>query len=106
MTLMSVVLPAPLGPTTQVSSPAPIVSEISDSAVAVPYFATMASSTSMSLPEKSRYDVRLFHHFRGRTFGDHRAVIEDDHAVRKRHDRTHHVLDEQNRRPGVTNRAD
>src|SRR5215468_4099669 len=103
MTLMSVVLPAPFGPTIETSSPGPMVSETPHSAVAVPYLATAPSSASMGFSQKRRDDLRLLHHFRRHAFRDHRAVIEHDDAIRQRHHRTHHVLDEQDRRPRLAN---
>src|SRR5690349_15349415 len=106
MTLMSVVLPAPLGPTTQTSSPPRIASEISHSAVAAPYFATIESSASMGPSEKCRHHVRLFHHFGRHTLGDNDAMLEHDDAVGERHDGAHHVLDEKDGRPRIANRAD
>src|SRR5437870_1825113 len=84
-TLISVVLPAPLGPTTQTSSPARIVNDTSHSAVAAPYFASIASIRSMLLSQECRDDVRLLHHIRGFPFGDDCAVVENDHTIGERH---------------------
>src|SRR5436189_2653071 len=84
-TLMSVVLPAPFGPTTQTSSPARMVNEMSHNAVAAPYFTIAVLSSSMLRAEKCRHDMGLFHDFGRLAFGYDDAVIEHDHAVGERH---------------------
>src|SRR2546422_8119284 len=101
MTLISVVLPAPFGPTTQTSSPAATSSDTSHSAVAAPYFATTFLISSMRLAQESRDDIGLLHDVGGFAFGNDPSMIENDDAIRQRHDRAHHVLDEDDPRARI-----
>src|SRR6187549_2084360 len=106
LTLMSVVLPAPLGPTIETKSAGPTDSEISRSATAAPYLASTDLSSSMRFPEKSGDDVAAPHHLFRRSLRDDLAVVEHDDAVRQRPHRAHHVLDEHDRRAFVADPAD
>src|SRR4029077_14846875 len=94
MTLMSVVLPAPLGPTIETRSAGPTDSVISRSATAAPYLASTDRSSSMRLPEECGHDVAAAQDLFSRAFRDDLAVVEHDDAVRQRPHRAHHVLDE------------
>src|SRR2546422_11565534 len=76
MTLISVVLPAPFGPTTQTSSPAATSSDTSHSAVAAPYFATTFLISSMRLAQESRDDIGLLHDVGGLAFGKYLSTLE------------------------------
>src|SRR4029453_887903 len=105
-TLMSVDLPAPFGPTTQASSPDSSLSETSHSAVAAPYRAAMDSSSSMRPAGVGRHDVGPFHDIGGNSFRDDPPVVEHDDAIGERHDRAHDVLDEDDGRSLVADRAD
>ena len=44
---------------------------------------------------------RIAHHLFGRAFGDRRTVVQHENARGERHDRAHHMLDQQNGEPGV-----
>src|SRR5712691_8366314 len=78
--LMSVVLPAPFGPTTHASSPAPMRSDTSEIAGAAPYETWMRSTSSMGLPQVGGDHVRLPHHRARVALGDDAAVAEHDDA--------------------------
>src|SRR5258708_38237426 len=106
MTLMSVDLPAPFGPTTHTSSPAARVSDTSHSAVAAPYRASIAASSSMRAAQVCKHDFLPFHDFGGSALGDDLAVIEHDDAIGQRHDGAHDVLDKDDGGTPVANRAD
>ncbi len=50
-----------------------------------------------SAPKIGFDDARIARDFRGRALGDRRAVMQDMHARRERHDGAHHMLDHDDR---------
>src|SRR5437763_14176174 len=90
--LMSVVLPAPFGPTTQTSSRSPMASDTSTMAAAAPYETRMRSTSSMRFTQIRLHDRRPAHHFGRTALGDHAAVAQHHDAVGELHHRAHHVL--------------
>src|SRR5690606_33634740 len=99
--LNSVLLPAPFGPTTATSSPAPTRSDTPLSAGMRPY-ATRSSAISSIPFEPLPAEISLDH---GRVARDrvrvaaceHRAVIEHDEAIDEPHHCVHRVLDDHDR---------
>src|SRR6516162_807521 len=103
---MSVVLPAPLGPTMHAMSPAATESETPHSACAAPYATSRWATSSIGTgSEISGHDLRTRHDLVRRALRKHAAVIEHDDAVGHRQDGTHHVLDEHDRGAAVANPA-
>src|SRR5262245_22681949 len=132
ITRISVVLPAPLGPTTATASPAATRRSTSQSAVNWPYPAVMPASSSIGsaaaggvaltparggatvrpLPGGSREhdllaevgldDPRVLGHLARRPLGDLLAVVEHHHAVDHAHERGHDVLDPHDRNAEFT----
>src|SRR5215831_966659 len=91
---MSVVLPAPFGPTTVTSSRAPTTSETSQTATASPWATSRRSTSSIGLAEIRADHVRIAHHLPRKALGDDPAAAQDDHAIGEVQDRPHDVLDE------------
>src|SRR5436305_2388783 len=96
--LISVLLPAPFGPTTHTSSRAPMASDTSMIAGAAPYETRMRSTSSMRFAQVRLHHLRPAHHLRRPAFGDHPPVAQHDDAVGELHHRAHHVLDEHDAR--------
>src|SRR3954471_6100166 len=95
ITLISVLLPAPLGPTTHTSSPRSTCNDTSHSAGAAPYAACTFTTSSMGrLSQVGTHHIGVAHHFARLSLRDQLAVVQHHDAVRQRHHRAHHVLDE------------
>ena len=108
MALISVVLPAPFGPTTHSSSPAPHARATRPTAPAPRRRrpAGRAPQAWAGRPEVGGHHLGPLHHVGGRAFGEQLAVVEDDDAVGQRHHRAHHVLDEDDGRALVADAPD
>src|SRR5690349_7480322 len=106
MALISVVFPAPFGPTTHTSSPSPMMSDAFHSAGAEPWFTRRSRTSSMCYAEIRRGNVAPSHHVGRGAFRKHTSLVEHDDAIRKRGHDTHHVLDEDDRRPAFANARD
>src|ERR687892_2342993 len=95
MVRISVVLPAPLRPMRPANSPAPTCKLTLRRMPTGPIETEMPSSRSMRFPNHVAAHFGCVQHLRGRTIGNHAAVVERDHAARvARHD-LHVVLDEE-----------
>src|SRR3990167_5163266 len=95
MALISVVLPAPLGPTTATSSPSPTVSETSHRAGASPYPTCRPSASSIGFPEIGGHDLRLPDDVARPALGDQLAVVQHHDPVGQVDHGPHDVLDEE-----------
>src|SRR5437764_10959695 len=85
MTLISVLLPAPLGPTTHTSSPRSTCSDTSHSAGAAPYAACTFTTSSMGrLSQVGTHHLGVAHHFARLSLRDQLAVVQHHDAVRQR----------------------
>src|ERR1700712_2935403 len=97
--LSSVVLPAPLGPSTATSSPASTCMVMSSSAVALPYDALKCSISSNILgllaADIGFDDAGVGDDFRRRAGRDHFAEIDGDHPRHQLHELAQLVLDKQ-----------
>src|SRR5207237_9867242 len=80
---MSVVLPAPFGPTTVTSSRGRTVSETSQTATASPWATSSRSTSSIGLPEISADDVRVAHDLAWEAFGEDLAAAQHHHPTRE-----------------------
>src|SRR4029453_13778654 len=89
--LMSVDLPAPLGPTTHTSSPDATSMETPRSAVAAPYLTSMWRTSSMRRPQEGGHDVGIREHRRRGALREDDAIIEHDQPIGQRQDGAHHV---------------
>src|SRR5919198_945681 len=94
MALTSVVLPAPLGPTTQTSSRSPTRSDTSESAGAAPYATRKRSTLSMRGSEIYGRNFGPLHDVVRRALGDDPAVVEHHDSLGELHYHGHDVLDE------------
>src|ERR1700747_1246289 len=103
-----VLLPAPLAPSRPTASPALMLMETWEIAGTEPYAALMPLSSSMGAsarwrmyigPEIGADDLRIFHDLLGRAFRDLLAMVEHDDMPRHRHDRAHHVFDDDDGEP-------
>src|SRR5207245_10188582 len=103
---MSVVLPAPLGPTTVTSSRSPTRSDTSQTATASPCATSSRSISSIGLSQIRADDVGIAHDLPWKTLGDDLAAVQDDDAVGQVEHRPHDVLDEDDRRPAVADPPD
>src|ERR1044071_5697772 len=104
--LMSVVLPAPFGPTTATSSPARTERLASHTAVASPYAMRRPRASSMRGSEVRLRDLGMADDVGRRPGGDHLAVIEHHHAVGQLGHGADDVLDEHDRRAAVADPPD
>src|SRR5262245_27504795 len=104
MTRMSVVFPAPFGPTTATASPASTRSDTSHNAVNCPYPAVTAVSWSTRtalggsreddlLAEVRLDDAWVVGDVERSAVGDLLPVVEHDHPIDDAHERGHDVLD-------------
>src|SRR5262245_25279541 len=95
MALISVVLPAPLGPITATISPAATSSEASHTAVASPYPTwRLRASSSIGLPEIDADHARIAHDLARRAERKELALVQDRDPVGELDDRAHQMLDE------------
>src|SRR5688500_8584829 len=97
--IMSVVLPAPLGPSRQVMEPAATSRETPFSASILPYAVTSSRTVSIT-PASRSAEIGFLHQrivldLRRRALGDLLAEVEDRDAVGDAHHELHHMLDEQ-----------
>src|SRR5687767_11770823 len=98
MVLITVVLPAPLGPIRLTISPRPTVSVTPDSTCRAPYPASTAISSSIGpasgirFPEVRLDDGGVAHHVVGTALRDLLAVVQHHHPVREAEDGAHDVL--------------
>src|SRR3990167_7102718 len=93
--LISVVLPAPLGPTTATSSPPPTASETPHRAGASPYPTCRPSASSIGLPEIGGHDLRLPDDVARPALGDQLAVVQHHDPGGQGDHGPHDVLDEE-----------
>src|SRR5438093_3013992 len=100
--LMSVVLPAPFGPTTATRSRGRTLSDTSQTATASPWATSRRSTSSIGLPEVGPDDVRVPHDLARESFGDDPPAAEHCDAVGEVEDGPHDVLDEHDRGALVT----
>src|SRR4051812_6536888 len=91
---MSVVLPAPLEPTSATISPSFTESEAPKSTGASPYAAWRSCTSSIVGPEVGGDYLMVLRDGGGRALCDLLAVIEDHHAVGEAHDHLEDVLDD------------
>src|SRR5262245_44165446 len=103
---MSVVLPAPLGPTTVTSSRSPTRSDTSQTATASPCATSRRSISSIGLSQIRADDIGLVRELPRTATGAYLAAVQDDHAVGQIEHRPHDVLDENDGRPAVTDSSD
>src|SRR4030095_15523509 len=103
---MSVVLPAPLGPTTVTSSRSPTCSDTSQTATASPWATSRRSISSIGLSQIRADDVGIAHDLPRETLGDDLTAVQDDDTVGQVEHRPHDVLDEDDGRPAVADLAD
>src|SRR5262245_8794653 len=97
MVLKSVVLPAPLEPTTVTNWPRATSSETPRSAARPPYATSserMLSTIHPLLSKISFDNGRIPYHLGRRSFGDQLAVVEHAEPVRELHHGVHGVLDD------------
>src|SRR3989304_6213699 len=95
MALISVVLPAPLGPTTATSPPRPTGGGMSPRGGGSPYPTCRPSASSISLPEIGGHDLRLPDDVAGPALGDELAVVQHHDPVGQVDHGPHDVLDEE-----------
>src|SRR6185436_7021752 len=95
----SVDLPAPFGPTTPTSSPSSTRSDTPFRICALSYLTqrSFTSSSDMLCTQISLDHLFVLHDVGGRPVGDDLAVIDDDDAVRDRHQLLQLVLDHEHR---------
>src|SRR3954453_3943287 len=98
ISLISVLLPAPFGPTTHTSSRAPIASDTSMIAGAAPDETRVRSTSSLRFAQVRPPPPRPAHPLRRPAFGDHPPVAQHDDAVGELHHRAHDVLHEHDAR--------
>src|SRR6266851_6413429 len=102
MTHRSVVLfPAPLRPTSVMSSPSFTSKLTSRSACACPYHAVRFCTSSIDLSEIRGDDRGIVPHLLVAAVGDHAALLHHDYAIGKLRDDAHVVLDEADGAAGV-----
>src|SRR5215475_3997257 len=102
LTVLSAVdLPLPFAPSRATTSPRPTVRSTPRRIWTCPYPATRPStaSTAPSVAKIGLQHVAIARHFRRGIVGDHLPVVEDDDAVRHRHDEFDCMLDEDDRDP-------
>src|SRR5881296_415171 len=104
--LMSVVLPAPFGPTTVTRSRDWTLSDTSQTATASPWATSRCSISSISLAQIGADDVRVAHHLPWESLGDDLPVAQHDDTVGQVENGAHDVLDEDDRRAAVADLAD
>src|SRR5262249_45144118 len=104
--LTSVVLPAPLGPSTETISPTPTRSETSQRAGASPYATWRPAASSMGGSEISGHRLGVAHDLTRCAGGDHLPVVEHDEPITELQHRTHIVLDEQDAGAGSADATD
>src|SRR6266545_4333143 len=104
--LMSVVFPAPFGPTTVTRSRGRTLSDTSQTATASPCATSRCSTSSIGLAQIGPDDLRVSHDLARESFGDHLSVVQQHDAVGEVEDRRHDVLDEDDRRAAVADLAD
>src|SRR2546422_9610250 len=103
--LMSVVLPAPFGPTTVTRSRGRTLSDTSQTATASPWATSRCSTSSIGLSEIRPHDLRVAHDLARKSFGNDLPVAQHHHAIGEVEDGPHDVLDEYDRRAAVANPA-
>src|SRR5512138_811238 len=95
MARRSVDFPLPFAPTMATMRPASSSSETSCTAGTRPWQIWTSRTWSMvPVPQVRLDDRRVRRHRDGRALGDLPAAVEDEDAVRERHDPLHHVLDD------------
>src|SRR5438046_5733257 len=108
------VLPAPLAPIRQTSSPGCTTRSRPRRATTGPYAAWRSSRLSNGVrsgavtggSQVGADNVRVRLDGGGRACGDHAAMVQHDHGVRDRHDHPHVVLDQEHGGGLVTNAID
>src|SRR2546426_896431 len=108
------VLPAPLAPITQTSSPGYTTRSRPRRTATGPYAAWRSSrlsngarsDTAIDGPQVGADDVRVRLDRGGRALRDHAAVVQHDHGVRDGHDHPHVVLDQEDGGALVTDSTD
>src|SRR4051794_37526633 len=103
----SVVLPAPLAPSTAVTSPRGAVKVTSRRARTAPYDVDSSRTSSISglrtgvdgIAEVGGLHRGVVTDLGGTAGGDHPPEVEDDQVVADRHDQVHVVLDQHHRHP-------
>src|SRR5437867_3571692 len=108
------VLPAPLAPITQTSSPGYTTRSRPRRTATGPYAAWRSSrlsngarsDTAIDGPQVGADDVRVRLDRGGRALRDHAAVVQHDHGVRDGHDHPHIVLDQEDGGALVTDSPD
>src|SRR5919201_10993 len=103
-----VVLPAPLRPTSVISSPSRTSRLTSRSACACPYQALRCLTSSIGLSEVRADDPRIPAYLVVRAVGDHPTLLHHDDSIGELGDNAHVVLDEKHRAAGadVTDQRD
>src|SRR3989442_538912 len=104
--LMSVVLPAPFGPTTVTRSRGRTLSDTSQTATASPWATSRCSISSIGLAQICADDVRVAHHLPWESLGDDLPVAQHHDTVGEVENGAHDVLDEDDRRAAVADLAD
>src|SRR3989442_5446574 len=95
MVIISVVLPAPFGPSTQVMEPSRTSSDTPFRASIFPYAVTRSTTLSISRSAQIRFlDCRIALHLRRSALGDFLAEVEHRDAVGDAHHQLHYVFDE------------
>src|SRR5437667_263512 len=95
MVSMSVVLPAPFGPSTQVMEPSRTSSDTPFRASIFPYAVTRSTTLSISRSAQISFlDCRIVLHLRRSALGDLLPEVEHRDAVGDAHHQLHHVFDE------------
>src|SRR6059036_1506874 len=98
MVSMSVVLPAPFGPSTQVMEPSRTSSDRPFRASIFPYAVTRSTTLSISRSAQISFlDCGIALHLRRSALGDLPAEVEHRDAVGDAHHQLHHVFDEHDR---------
>src|SRR5215470_20404238 len=103
-----VLLPAPLAPKRQTSSPWSTRSETPWSTSTAPYATRTSSSVSKDLvrPEVGPDHLGVPLDRAGRALGDRAAIVEHDDAVAEPHDQVHVVLDQEHAQPARADALD
>src|SRR3989441_1184605 len=103
---MSVVLPAPFGPTTVTSSRGRTLSDTSHTATASPWATSRCSISSIGLAQIRADDARVAHDVPREALGDDLPVAQHHDTVGQVENGPHDVLDEDDGRAAVADLAD